>query len=232
MGHPGSTCASPATLRAGSPVEVKKEEVLANLSYFMEWGGRSWEKLCRYALHNLGDLQGKTILEVGPRFGKMAVCFALLGARVVGIETSARAVKRAEEEAKRWGVQAQVSVVLYDGDPDHCEALNDSVFDLIFTKSVLVLLGGSLADYLHKLDRRLKPEGSCIFLENRHGGPVFALLRRLLRPRKLPHRITLLRPGHLRLIGQVFHLTEVKKSLIPPIYLIVARKKPAGCSKT
>src|SRR5437867_12293533 len=39
MGHPGSTCASPATMHAGSPVEVKKEEVLARLSYFMEWGG-------------------------------------------------------------------------------------------------------------------------------------------------------------------------------------------------
>src|SRR5437870_2442254 len=59
---------------------MMKEEVLANLGYFMEWGGRSWENLCRHALQNLGDLRGKTVLEIGPRFGKMSACFALLGA--------------------------------------------------------------------------------------------------------------------------------------------------------
>src|SRR6266542_1001308 len=89
-------------------IPCQNEDVLANLSYFTEWGWRSWENLCRYAIQNLGDLHGKTVLEIGPRFGKMSACFALLGARVVGIETNAAALKQAEEEVKRWGVQANV----------------------------------------------------------------------------------------------------------------------------
>jgi hypothetical protein len=80
---------------------MKKEDVLANLSYFTERGGRSWRNLCRYAIQNMGDLHGKTILEIGPRFGKMSVCFVLLGARVAGVETNAMALEQAKEEVKR-----------------------------------------------------------------------------------------------------------------------------------
>ncbi len=157
---------------------MKTENVLTNLSYFVEWGGHSWEKLCRYAIQNLGDLQGKTVLEVGPRFGKMSACFALLGAEVVGVETDETALKRAEEEVKRWGVHTHVSFLHYDGDLGHCAELSQSRFDFIFTKSVLVLLGSDLFDCLQKLDPMLKPNGKCIFLENRHGGAIFSFLIR------------------------------------------------------
>ncbi len=205
---------------------MSDEKALANLSYFTEWGGHSWETLCRYALRNLGDLNGKTVLEIGPRFGKMSACFALLGAQVVGIETNSAVLKHAEEEAKQWGVHSSVSFFHYDGDLEHCEALNGSDFDIIFTKSVLVLMGSTFFDFLQKMDRKLKPKGRCIFLENQHGGPIFSLLRRL-RPTSRRHckGVDYLRPSHLRLIDQVFDVTEVRKSLVPPVYLIMARKK-------
>ena len=207
---------------------MKKEDVLANLSYFTEWGGRSWRNLCRYAIQNLGDLQGKRVLEIGPNSGKMSACFALLGAQVVGIEINAAALKQAEEEVKRWGVDANVSFFHYDGDLDQCDALRESQFDLIFTKGVLVLLGSTLSNYLQKLDRRLKASGRCVFLENRHGGPVFMLLRRVRPSSRADVRaraVTYLRPSHLRLIDQVFPITEVKTAWIPLVYLIMAQKK-------
>jgi len=206
---------------------MKKEDVLANLGYFTEWGGGgSWENLLRYAIQNLGDLHGKTVLEVGPRFGKMSSCFALLGAHVVGIDTNAAYLKQAEEEGKRWDIQSSVSFFYYDGNLDHCNTLNQLEFDLIFTKSVLVLLGNPLSEFLQKLDKYLKPSGRCVFLENRHGGLVFSLLRRA-RPksRRYFKRANYLRLSHLRLIDQVFPITHLKKSLIPPIYLIMTRKK-------
>src|SRR5919109_3477920 len=104
------TCFSPphwpnSISRIRGNLDMKSEDVLRNLAYFTEWGGRSWEKLCHCAIQNLGDLHGKTVLEIGPRFGKMASCFALLGAEVVAVEINAAALKQAEEEVKQWGVQ-------------------------------------------------------------------------------------------------------------------------------
>lgn len=130
-----------------------KEEVLDNLSYFMEWGGSSWEGLCRHAIKNLGDLGGKAILEVGPRYGKMSAMFALLGANVVGIETSARSLKIAETEVKRWGVEADVSFLHYNGDLENCSTLNEKKFDIIFSKSVLVVSGKNFSENLQKLEK-------------------------------------------------------------------------------
>jgi 2-polyprenyl-3-methyl-5-hydroxy-6-metoxy-1,4-benzoquinol methylase len=127
-----------------------RKEIMANLGYFTEWGGRPWENLVRYALQDVGDLHGKRVLEIGPRFGKMSICFALLGAQVVGIETDAAALKRAEQEVKQWNVQANISFFHYDGNIDHCCDLNGSVFDVLFTKSVLVTLRSNLSEFLHR----------------------------------------------------------------------------------
>jgi SAM-dependent methyltransferase len=197
-----------------------------SLSYFMEWGGGRWEHLFRSALQEIGDLHGKRVLEIGPRFGKLSCYFALLGANVTGVETNATALKVAENEARRWGVQASVSFVHYDGDLENCQQLVGEQFDIIFSKSVLVLLGDALVSYLWKLERIVKPAGQCIFLENRHGGPLFWMIRRIL-PRTRQHyrRITYLTPTHIRTIGRVFDLRDVRKSLFPPVYLIRAQKK-------
>lgn len=200
--------------------------VLSNIGYFTEWGGYSWRKLCRHALLALGDLHGKTVLEIGPRFGKMSCCFALLGAKVIGVETNAAALMQAEKEIRKWGVEAKVTLLYYDGDLDHCVALKQLEFDLVFTKSVLVCVGDSLSDYLQKINRRLKYNGRCIFIENRHGGPFFSSLRKVLpRSRNNYQRVTYFRPMHLAMINELFSIVEIKKSMFPPIYLILAKKK-------
>ncbi len=210
-----------------------KEEVLDNLSYFMEWGGRPWEKLCKHGIEYLGDLQGKVILEVGPRYGKMSSMFALLGAKVVGIETSANPLKIAENEVKRWGVEKDVSFVHYNGDLESCPALKEMKFDIIFTKSVLVGSGENFSENLQKLAKKLKPGGKCVFLENRDGGRFFRLLvniKRSMRMRKIPlsqyKNITYLTPLHLRVIEEIFTITEIRQTLIPPIYLIMGQQSP------
>src|SRR5712692_12050295 len=53
-------------------IDMEKDEVLANLNYFTQWGGRAWAHLCRHAIHYLGDLHGKILLEIGPRYGRMS----------------------------------------------------------------------------------------------------------------------------------------------------------------
>lgn len=207
--------------------DCEMEKILANLDYFTEWGGSGWKNLCRHTILHLGNLQGKTVLEVGPRFGKMATLFAILGAQVVGVETNAESLPIAENEVKKWKVQKRVSFIHYNGDLDSCATLGKMQFDIIFTKSVLVLLGSKFSEFLEKLDRRLKPGGQCVFLENRYGGPLFSLLR-MVRPvsRSFYKRIDYLTPTHLQRINKVFPIIEVQKTFFPPIYLIIAKKPP------
>ncbi len=205
---------------------MTQDEVIAKLDYFMEWGGNSWVKLCRYALSQVGDLKGKNVLEIGPRFGKISVMFALLGANVVGIETSSKDLKVAEEEIKKWGVQQNIELVHYDGDLDSCAAIQGRKFDIIFSKSVLVLLGDTFSEFLKKLETKLNPGGQCVFLENRKGSSLYFFLR-MIRPssRRNYNRISYLTGSHLKVIEEIYSVTEVRKTTFPPIFLILATKK-------
>jgi SAM-dependent methyltransferase len=205
---------------------LDKTEVIANLPYFIEWGGRKWENYFRGAIGGLENLEGKLVLEIGPRSGKISVFFALLGARVIGVETDRSTIKLALAEAQKWGVQDRVSFFHYNGNLQDCRDLDGLEFDIIFTKSVLVSMRENLNYYLNKMAERLKPGGNCIFLENRHGGPVFYAVRivqSVIRGDYAPYPA--LRPQHIKLINQVFHVTAMKKSLIPPVYLVLAEKR-------
>jgi SAM-dependent methyltransferase len=203
------------------------------LSDFIEWGGQSWERLLRYALSKSGAVEGKKVLEIGFRSGKMTCLFALLGAEVTAIETNASALPIANEEVVRWGVRSRVSLIHYDGNLAHCMALKGRKFDVIFSKSVLVLLRDSLPLYLQGLEELMAPGGRFIFMENAHGGKVFALVRRLryLWYKDLrPWHIDYFRPFHLKLISQTFAIDEIKRSYFPPIYLIMGHKMHAVSS--
>ena len=206
-------------------IDMERDEVLANLNYFTQWGGRAWVNLCREAIQSLGDLNGKTLLEIGPRYGRMSVCFALLGAKVTGIETNAADLKEAEAEVRRWRIEENVSFVHYDGNLDHCELFQNLAFDVIFTKSVLVTLGKDLSSYLQKLEKRLKRSGKCVFLENRHGGPLCSALRKGRATLRRENPFPALRASQIDAMNQVFHITKIRKTMIPPIYLIMGEKK-------
>jgi len=203
-------------------------DVLGNLAYFTEWGGRPWQTLCRHALERLGDLDGKTVLEVGPRFGRMSACFALLGARVVGVDTDADALEQARGEVRKWGVESKVTFAHYDGDLDRCSATDGSShFDIVFTKSVLVKMGDSLPAFLRQLDTRLAAGGRCIFIENRRGGRAFSWARRVW-PSSRGHyaSVSYFDQSHLDVVNDIFPVVEIAQTSLPPVYLIVAQKKP------
>jgi len=207
---------------------MEQKEVLDKLGYFMEWGGGSWSKLGHYGLSQVGDLHGKEVLEIGPRYGKVSVMFGLLGAKVLGLEISsnAHALQRAEQESKKWGVQENVEFLTYDGDLDSCSAIQKRKFDIIFTKSVLVLLGARFPDYLKKLETKLKPGGQCVFLENRKGN-FFHHFLRMVRPssRRIYKEVSYLTDSHVKVIEEIYSVTEVHKTTLPPVYLILAKKR-------
>ena len=79
--------------------------------------------------------------------------------------------------------------------------------------------------FLQGLNELLASDGRYIFLENAYGGKIFGLSRCLrYRQWHLPG-IEYFTRFHLQLISQILAIEEVKRSYLPPIYLIVGRKR-------
>lgn len=140
------------------------EAALARLDYCLEWRAWLWRKAAINLLVPFEQFRGKRVLEVGARFGKMSCLFASAGATVTGMDVAADAIEKAKLEAARWGVEDRVRFAAYDGDGRNLPA---GPFDVIFSKSVLVLIRKDrLPDLLAQLRSRLAPGGVALFLEN------------------------------------------------------------------
>jgi len=64
-----------------------------------------WEKpLWAYTKGTLGDIRGKTILDLGCGLGREAVLFAMEGAVVTGIDFSEESIRKAKDLAMKMGV--------------------------------------------------------------------------------------------------------------------------------
>jgi len=192
-----------------------------DLGYFVEWGGRGWERLLRRAIDALqdpGGIEGKSVLEVGPRYGKMAVLFALLGARVTAVDVSEVSLAVAREEARRWNVE-DIDFIAYDGNLD---IFPDGAFDIVFTKSVLVVVP-NLEAFLLSINRKLKPGGRVVFLENGRGGALLHAMRVVSRRHfDYAHYMT---NREVELIRSVFDIDFIVRRWLPPLYLFVGRKR-------
>lgn len=190
-----------------------------DLSYFLEWGGKGWENLFRFALDDFiwNDLNGKNVLEIGPRYGKISTLFALYGANVTGAEINPEFIPIANNEAKKWNVEHKVNFIDYKGDLNN---LPDNEYDLVFTKSVLVLIK-DLDYYLSVLKKKIKKDGQIVILENAYNNIFFDFLRRIKHFNKWDvRRATYFSKQEIEVIGKHFKLIHVKKNFYPPIYLI------------
>ena len=141
---------------------------------FIEWRPWLWREAVLEALGDLNGLAGKSVLDLGCRYGRMTVFFALCGADAVGVDTYAEGLTRAAEFARQWQVEDRTRFIAYDGNPD---ALGEGPFDLIFTKSVLWSIP-NLAEILEQIDSALAPNGRIAFVENVRGGSGVMWLRR------------------------------------------------------
>lgn len=92
----------------------------------------SWEKpLWAYTKENLGDIKGKTILDLGCGLGREAVLFAMEGAVVTGIDLSEVSIKKARELAMKMGVDVTFKV----GNVDQIDFKDE--FDIVYCRGSL-----------------------------------------------------------------------------------------------
>jgi SAM-dependent methyltransferase len=153
---------------------ISQADPLALLPYFVDWRPRLWGPAVRWLIDDPKRFQGKRVLDVGSRTGRMACMFGLLGAQVVGVDLPDVSLDGARREAARWGVEDRVRFVNYSGDP---AALPEGDFDFAFTKSVLVMIP-TLDNFLAGLVQTLRPQGELLAAENLAGGRLLNFIRR------------------------------------------------------
>lgn len=203
--------------------EALKRDPLAHLDYFTEWGGRSWERLVRIGLVDYlgGNLEGKRVLEIGARYGKMSCLFGLLGAHVTGVDIHQEHIEAARAEARQLGVDSRVEFFKTEG---NLEGISGA-FDIVFTKSVLVLVP-DLKGLLISADFLLNVGGRVVFIENGRGGPLLRLVRRFKHRGRWDYSaVSFIAPMQLRMVESVFEIERTERSTIPPIYLLCGRKR-------
>jgi ubiquinone/menaquinone biosynthesis C-methylase UbiE len=185
-------------------------------------GGGAWNQQLNYALTNFTgiELEGQSILDIGTRSGKIASLFALLGGTVTGIDIQPTFLEIANAEIQKLGVSNQVNFVVYDGDLD---LFPDQSFDIIFTKSVLVVVP-DLENFLHKISDKLKPNGKVVFLENAKGG-LLHFLRRIKHQKWDYSQARFWTSQEVNLVYDILSLVEVRQSYFPPTYLVLGQKK-------
>jgi len=121
----------------------------------------------------MGDLKGKTLLDVGCGDGLNAVMLAKMGANVTGIDVSPKAIELARRRGEVNGVTDRLSLLAA---PLETADLPPDTFDLVWADGILHHVLDDLELVLDRLTRWVKPDGLLVFAE-----PVnlFHAMRRL-----------------------------------------------------
>ena len=141
----------------------------------IEWRRGLWVPAVRWVLGDTRRFEGKRVLDLGCRYGLMSCYFASLGANVTGLDISTLAIKQARSLCTGLHFSGQLDFQDYDGDLS--AKLPPRSFDVVFTKSVLVVMG-DLPSALKGIAQVLKPEGSLLAVENAKGSSFLNLIRK------------------------------------------------------
>ncbi len=188
------------------------------------WGGHPWRALVQTALKELvvqRPLLGSRVLDIGTRHGEMALLFAKLGARVTGIDINQEPLVGAQLKSEKQGLSNQIEFLKYDGDLD---IFPDETFDVIFTKSVLVLVP-HMQQFLGQISAKLRPGGQIIFIENGKGPWLLHALRRLRHRRWNYSAAHFFTQQEIDWIRQAFEIRLASHTWFPPIHLFVGTRK-------
>lgn len=127
----------------------------------------------RYILSVLGDLSGKTLLDVGCGLGESSVKFAELGAEVTSNDLSEEMLVLTSKLAEKRGLSVKTS-----HGPAETLDLPEASFDVVYAANVIHHLSDQDAFYAAIL-RLLKPGGLFISWDPVRYNPVINVYRRM-----------------------------------------------------
>lgn len=126
----------------------------------------------RYIRQALGDLRGRTLLDVGCGLGEAAVYFALLGADVTATDISPGMC----DAARRLGEANGVKISTHVSAAEDLGLPADKQFDVIYTGNTLHHV--DLAATMPRLLKHLKPDGMFVSWDPVAYNPVINIYRR------------------------------------------------------
>jgi SAM-dependent methyltransferase len=127
----------------------------------------------RFILRHLGDVRGKTLLDLGCGAGENSVYFAMRGARCTASDYSPGMVEVALKLAQQNGVQIDGRVI----NAMHID-YPDNTFDIVYASNLLHHIPDSLAT-IREMHRILKPGGKMCFWDPLRHNPVINVYRRM-----------------------------------------------------
>ncbi|MHB0856751.1 MAG: class I SAM-dependent methyltransferase [Anaerolineae bacterium] len=134
---------------------------------FFQQGG---SVLDPWVVEAAGDVRGLALLDLQCSTGEDAISWALLGARVTGVDISNRQIEIARRKAAEVGVEIRfVAADVYDLPV----GLQAGAFDLVFTGGGSVVYLPDLAPWAEAIAAALKPGGRLLLAEEH---PVAACL--------------------------------------------------------
>jgi 2-polyprenyl-3-methyl-5-hydroxy-6-metoxy-1,4-benzoquinol methylase len=125
-----------------------------------------------YAFYLLGDIRGKTVLDLGCGSGESLVPLARRGAHVIGIDISPELIRLARQRLSGYGLAA----TLRDGSA-YATGLADESVDVVFSMALLHHL--DLPTARNEIQRVLRPGGLFILREPIRFSPIINSLRQL-----------------------------------------------------
>jgi SAM-dependent methyltransferase len=152
-----------------------------------EWNIRRYNKPTsttpfplEYAFHLLGELEKKTVVDLGCGDGLNTVILASLGARVTSVDISDESLLLTRNRARANNVDRNVTTVQSDAADIPVET---ETADLVLCAAILHHVDSiKTAKQIHRV---LKPGGRAVFLEPLMGPALFSALKRYLP--KAPH---------------------------------------------
>jgi SAM-dependent methyltransferase len=179
----------------------------------------------RYIRKVLGDLQGRTLLDIGCGLGEASVYFALLGAEVTSTDISPGMCDTTRRLAEHNGVKLSTHVSAAEdfGFPEDCK------FDIIYMGNLLHHV--DIAATMRRLVKHLKPNGVFISWDPVLYNPVIEVYRRRAMGVRTPDEHPL-RLSDIRLVQSHFRESHTRwfwltTLLIFCVMAVVQRRDPS-----
>lgn len=140
---------------------TKTEVHLQSEFYDLEGFMNGKTSLNEIELNLLGNINGKTILHLQCHFGQDTISLSRLGATVIGVDLSDKAIESAKQIAAKTDSNATfICCDMYDL-PNHL----DQQFDIVFTSYGTIGWLPDLDKWAKIVSRFLKPNGQFVFVE-------------------------------------------------------------------
>lgn len=139
----------------------RTETHLKSEFYDVEGFMKGKSSLNEIELKLLGDIQGKSILHLQCHFGQDTISLSRLGAHVVGVDLSDKAIESAKQIAKDTQSNTRfICCDIYDL-PNYL----DEKFDIVFTSYGVIGWLPDLGKWAEIISNYLKPNGQFVFVE-------------------------------------------------------------------